>query len=391
MRKRHPTPCGALSRACQEGCRYFTTKSSFGPVSALPLAGCPGGIHLAVAGPSRSRQGGVRRPFSACARAYDDARWRPPSATCTEPRLHGFAILVTLGDRRAAERAAGFALAAGAEQAAALRHPERAAAWLRARTLRTLGSRGCGDRRRLRRGGPRWRRSAWMRRSIVAWRPSASTPGRLSWHRRSSGFDPIDVETILDAAPAATRHTVAEARSRYLRHATGIRRRGRCDRSISRLASSPVACKAWRHAHSPRATRPDERGPSALPRLVDRRSGGGSAAGRGGARVRVRRNAAGQSLRSTCSRTSTPAWRASRPGPPAASAGQSRWRGAWLAPRRSCSARRSSAWWSRSSSACRTPTTTPSRRQARPRTRTSWERPPRRSRAPRQRPRPRRR
>lgn len=32
-------------------------------------------------------------------------------------------------------------------------------------------------------------------------------------------FDPIDVETILDAAPAATRHAVAEARSRYMRFA----------------------------------------------------------------------------------------------------------------------------------------------------------------------------
>jgi len=32
-------------------------------------------------------------------------------------------------------------------------------------------------------------------------------------------FDPIDVETILDAAPAATRHTVADARSRYVRFA----------------------------------------------------------------------------------------------------------------------------------------------------------------------------
>jgi hypothetical protein len=34
-------------------------------------------------------------------------------------------------------------------------------------------------------------------------------------------FDPIDVETILDAAPAAARHAVAEARNRYLRATTG--------------------------------------------------------------------------------------------------------------------------------------------------------------------------
>jgi hypothetical protein len=34
-------------------------------------------------------------------------------------------------------------------------------------------------------------------------------------------FDPIDVETIIDAAPAATRHALAEARRRYLRSAAG--------------------------------------------------------------------------------------------------------------------------------------------------------------------------
>ena len=34
-------------------------------------------------------------------------------------------------------------------------------------------------------------------------------------------FDPIDVETIIDAAPAATRHALAEARRRYLRAAAG--------------------------------------------------------------------------------------------------------------------------------------------------------------------------
>ena len=47
-------------------------------------------------------------------------------------RLHGFALLVTLGDRaHAARLTRGDALAAGMAQAAALRHPERAAAWLR--------------------------------------------------------------------------------------------------------------------------------------------------------------------------------------------------------------------------------------------------------------------
>lgn len=53
-------------------------------------------------------------------------------------RLHGFALLVALGDRRLAARVAGDALAAGAQRVADLRHPERAAAWLRAEVMRRL-------------------------------------------------------------------------------------------------------------------------------------------------------------------------------------------------------------------------------------------------------------
>lgn len=47
-------------------------------------------------------------------------------------RLHGFAMLVTLGDRALAGALAAEALAQGSERIAELRHPERAAAWLRA-------------------------------------------------------------------------------------------------------------------------------------------------------------------------------------------------------------------------------------------------------------------
>jgi hypothetical protein len=137
------------------------------------------------------------------------------------PRLHGFALLVTLGDQPAAERVAGFSLAAGAEQAAALRHPERAAAWLRARCLRALRSR-------------RWVRGTTpieLRRAALAPLGVGEAVFRglaaLSIDARAAlvasdieRFDPIDVETILDAAPAATRHTVAEARNRYLQSAS---------------------------------------------------------------------------------------------------------------------------------------------------------------------------
>ena len=52
-------------------------------------------------------------------------------------RLHGFALLLTVGDRPAAARLASDALLAAGERIGELRHPERAAAWLRARVLRT--------------------------------------------------------------------------------------------------------------------------------------------------------------------------------------------------------------------------------------------------------------
>jgi len=47
-------------------------------------------------------------------------------------RLHGFALLVTLGDRTLAGILTAEALARGAERIEQLRHPERAAGWLRA-------------------------------------------------------------------------------------------------------------------------------------------------------------------------------------------------------------------------------------------------------------------
>lgn len=53
-------------------------------------------------------------------------------------RLHGFALLLTLGDRRLAARLTDDALTSADVRVAGLRHPERAAAWLRARVLRRM-------------------------------------------------------------------------------------------------------------------------------------------------------------------------------------------------------------------------------------------------------------
>ncbi len=59
-------------------------------------------------------------------------------------RLHAFALLLTLGDRRRAAHLAAEALSAGSDRLPELRHPERAAAWLRARVT---GAAGSDDRR----------------------------------------------------------------------------------------------------------------------------------------------------------------------------------------------------------------------------------------------------
>src|ERR687895_367576 len=67
-------------------------------------------------------------------------------------RLHGFALLLTLGDRERAASLASDALAAGQLRVDELRHPERAAAWLRRQRPPAGGSVQAGAARRA--GGP---------------------------------------------------------------------------------------------------------------------------------------------------------------------------------------------------------------------------------------------
>jgi len=143
------------------------------------------------------------------------------------PSLHGFAMLVTLGDEPAAERTAGRALAAGAEQAAALVDPRREAAWLRARALRDLS--GWQRRRSI---------PTLVRRDALAslgvddslYQALAAMPLRARAALVASTverFAATDIETIMGAAPAASRRAVADARLRYLRavgEEPGIRR-----------------------------------------------------------------------------------------------------------------------------------------------------------------------
>jgi hypothetical protein len=54
-------------------------------------------------------------------------------------RLFGFAMLVTLGDRVLAGKVSAEALAKGVERISELRHPVRAAAWLRGEVTKGAG------------------------------------------------------------------------------------------------------------------------------------------------------------------------------------------------------------------------------------------------------------
>lgn len=156
-----------------------------------------------------------------------------------------------------AERAAGFSLDAGAAQAAALRHPERAAAWLRARTLRGLRERSLRRSTSVEMGRaavtPMGVDEA-VYRGLAALRIDARAALVASAIER---FDPIDVETILDAAPAATRRVVAEARKRYVRFAggdSGEAAGAEPDRPSGELASrvQNVASRVFSSGEAPR-------------------------------------------------------------------------------------------------------------------------------------------
>jgi hypothetical protein len=131
-------------------------------------------------------------------------------------RLNGFAVLVTVGDTARAAQAASTALAAGARRAAELRHPERAAAWLRRQVLKEL--------RRTR--ASRHLVAAERRAALVAIgaaEPAVAALEELTLERRAAlvasvveRFALADVATILDSDLVGAGRTVDGARREYL-------------------------------------------------------------------------------------------------------------------------------------------------------------------------------
>jgi DNA-directed RNA polymerase specialized sigma24 family protein len=148
-------------------------------------------------------------------------------------RLHGFALLVTLGDENLASALAADALAAGTRHAAALRHPERAAAWMRRRILRGTPSSS-------RRGSPAEQE---RRTALAALGVDAATYDVLagfSVQQRAAlvaglveGFSPLDLELVLGSNASSVRRRVSETRRSFM-----ARRAAAADRTLAPDASS---------------------------------------------------------------------------------------------------------------------------------------------------------
>jgi DNA-directed RNA polymerase specialized sigma24 family protein len=105
----------------------------------------------------------------------------------------------------------------GARRSAELRHPERAAAWLRARVLHQL-RRGASPRR-----GPGDRERRAVLRGLGAADPVFDGLAALPIKPRAAliastveRFDPIDVEMILGLAAGSSLRMVTRARQRYM-------------------------------------------------------------------------------------------------------------------------------------------------------------------------------
>jgi hypothetical protein len=130
-------------------------------------------------------------------------------------RLHGFALLVALGDRQLASAAASNALAHATSRLSELRHPERAAAWLRRRVVEELATSGRGQM-------PETERRAVLNGLGIS-RPTFDGLAAMSRLERAAlvaatveRLDPMDVERVLDRSPADARAILERAHGRYL-------------------------------------------------------------------------------------------------------------------------------------------------------------------------------
>jgi DNA-directed RNA polymerase specialized sigma24 family protein len=133
-------------------------------------------------------------------------------------RIHGFALLLVLGDRGSAARLAAEAIAAGAQDIATHRHPERAAAWLRARVVANAASV---------RGMVRDRQPVQLD-DLAVGRGTFAGLAALGRRERAAliaadveRLDPADVATIVARSGPQLDDLLHRARQRFLAAATG--------------------------------------------------------------------------------------------------------------------------------------------------------------------------
>lgn len=146
------------------------------------------------------------------ARAAEIDEMRASFAALHGQRLHGFALLLVLGDKERARELAAASLTAGMANVLALRHPERAAAWLRADLLRRAGR-----HRSVRSRGD----DALQRLNVGAATIEALTA--LDMRSRAAliaadveQFDVRDVNTIVARSSSAGGRLLSNARRRYM-------------------------------------------------------------------------------------------------------------------------------------------------------------------------------
>lgn len=132
-------------------------------------------------------------------------------------RLNGFALLVTLGDHALAEGLAADALAAGTRHAAALRHPERAAAWLRRQVVRSM------PRPSRKRSGPSDRERRATLAAIGVDTATYDVLSQFSVKQRAmliagevEGLSPLDLEVVFGIGASSVRQSLSETRRTFL-------------------------------------------------------------------------------------------------------------------------------------------------------------------------------
>lgn len=127
-------------------------------------------------------------------------------------RLHGFTLLLLLGEEGRAREIASSALVGGMANVLALRHPERAAAWLRADVLR-LARRGTTHRRVAPEGLSRLGVTSPVGEALAA---LDMEPRAALIAADVEQLDLRDVDTVVGRSPASGARLLADTRRRYV-------------------------------------------------------------------------------------------------------------------------------------------------------------------------------